>query len=99
MPANDEFQLLQAVAYGPVAISIGVGHNNTQFQDYEGGLYLGPCGSTTYHAMLLVGYVPSYYILKNSYGEDWGDDGCLYLPRGNTCAILTRGGSYPDMGL
>ena len=34
------------------------------------------------HAVLLVGYDKdeSYWICRNSWGEDWGDDGYFYLP-------------------
>ena len=33
------------------------------------------------HAMLLVGYTGNYYIVKNSWGADWGDQGYCYVPK------------------
>ncbi|KAM0850180.1 hypothetical protein ACQ4PT_053245 [Festuca glaucescens] len=36
---DDEYALLSAVTYGPVVVSMAVGENNTDFRDYEGGLY------------------------------------------------------------
>lgn len=33
------------------------------------------------HAMLVVGYTGNYYIVKNSWGVDWGDEGYCYIPK------------------
>jgi len=70
----DEYQLLSAVTVGPVVVSIAVGNNNTEFRDYEGGVYGKDkkCGLWNDHELLLVGYDSNTYILKNSYGDDWG---------------------------
>ncbi len=40
-----------------------------------------PSGDHGRHAMLCVGYVGNYYIIKNSWGEDWGDRGYCYVPK------------------
>ncbi|KAL6627598.1 hypothetical protein ACP70R_031324 [Stipagrostis hirtigluma subsp. patula] len=104
VPAYDEFQLLQAVTYGPVVVAIAVGEKNEAFHDYYGGLYQGACGTEIDHEMLLVGYGYDYYILRNSYGEDWGDKGYLLLRRDlygdnfkGTCGILMDGAVYPEI--
>ncbi|KAL6603107.1 hypothetical protein ACP70R_043468 [Stipagrostis hirtigluma subsp. patula] len=97
--------MLQALTYGPVAVSIAVGKGNLRFRHYDGHIYSGPCGEANDHAMLLVGYEADLYVLKNSYGEAWGNDGYMYLRRdhgnsaGGTCGILSEGGFYPEMGL
>ncbi|CAL4901623.1 unnamed protein product [Urochloa decumbens] len=100
----DEFDLLTAVGYGPVAVAISVGKQNNHFQYYEDGdgIYDGPCTRETRHSILLVGYTANSYILKNSYGEDWGYQGYMYLKRGpgngvGTCDILVVAGAYPKM--
>ena len=40
-----------------------------------------PSGRHGRHAMLMVGYTGNYYIVKNSWGEDWGDKGYCYIPK------------------
>jgi hypothetical protein len=41
----------------------------------------GPQGQHGWHAMLLVGYLGNYYIIKNSWGDNWGDKGYCYVPK------------------
>ena len=31
--------------------------------------------------MLCVGFTGNFYIIKNSWGTDWGDNGYCYMPR------------------
>lgn len=40
-----------------------------------------PSGQHGRHAMLLVGYTGNFFIIKNSWGTDWGDNGYCYVPR------------------
>jgi hypothetical protein len=40
-----------------------------------------PSGQHGRHAMLLVGYTGNFYIIKNSWGTDWGDNGYCYVPK------------------
>ena len=48
------------------------------------GLSEGRCD----HAILIVGYTPAFYIVRNSYGVSWGDEGYFYIRRGtNSCGI------------
>lgn len=66
----------------PVQISMATGD---AFQDIgrDGVMKVAeaPKGQHGYHAMLCVGYVGNYYIVKNSWGEDWGDQGYCYIPK------------------
>jgi Papain family cysteine protease len=40
-----------------------------------------PKGQHGCHAMLIVGYIGNFYIVKNSWGTAWGDKGYCYIPR------------------
>lgn len=86
VPPKNEIALAQQVEQQPVSARISVGD---WFQSYHGGLENPDCSSDTeYQDVLIVGYTPTYWIIKNSYGSSWGSSGYLYLVRGiNACGI------------
>merc|ERR1712178_429917 len=77
--------LMSAVSEQPVAISVQA---DMWWQFYQSGvLPTGTCSGDTNHAVLLVGYSPandsrysSYFIVRNSWGQTWGQDGYVYVP-------------------
>jgi len=64
---------------GPIAVAI----NANQMQFYSSGIDVCSSQAAVNHAVLLVGYGSSngqaYWILKNSWGEDWGQEGYYYI--------------------
>jgi Papain family cysteine protease len=42
-----------------------------------------PSPRREYHAMLCVGYIGNFFIIKNSWGRGWGDGGYAYVPKGS----------------
>ena len=96
LPAGDEKALAVAVAaHGPV--SVGIDSSHISFQFYNHGIYDEPKCSpdTLVHAVLVVGYGPGYWLVKNSWSAKWGMDGYIKMKRGgNQCGIATIA-SYP----
>ena len=94
--ANDEVELKDAVYnYGPTSVCFEVVDG---FSDYTSGVYTSTtCGNTQQdvnHAVLAVGYGTDsssgmdYWIVKNSWGDKWGDQGFFKIERGvNMCGI------------
>ena len=84
-----EDQLTHALMQSPVAV--GVDSAGSHYFHYSGGVFTSDaCNKEIDHAMLLVGYTPDYWILKNSYGADWGENGYMNLERNkNACGIDT----------
>lgn len=85
VPESNEEALLKAVANQPVSVAIDAGGRD--FQLYDGGIMMaGSCGTELNHAVLAVGYGTEhgvdYWIVKNSWGADWGEKGYIKLQRG-----------------
>jgi len=68
---------------GPVSVAIQA--NKLCFQMYKGGvLNNSKCGTKLDHGVLAVGYgtdatAGPYYIVKNSWGATWGEEGYIRL--------------------
>ena len=75
------------LSYGP--IPIGIDSSTHEFELYSSGVMKKHhCGNDIDHAVLVVGYTPDYWIIKNSWGIDWGENGYFRLERGkNACGI------------
>ena len=106
-PSGDEDALKAALAeVGPISIAIDA--SPFTFQLYKSGVFSSWfCSSnenSLNHGVLLVGYgsqktffgTKDYWLVKNSWGKLWGDQGYIKIQRNhkNMCGVATQT-SYP----
>jgi cathepsin L len=100
IPEGDETSLAaDLVSYGPIFVAVDA--SSQDFQLYNSGiLNTDECSNQPEdldHAIVVVGYGydntlgQSYWIIKNSWGTDWGENGYLLLAKdaGNMCGVAT----------
>lgn len=85
--SNDETVLKMAVSQQPVAVAIEA--DTRYFQFYSGGvLDSADCGTKLDHGVLVVGYGEEYgkkfWLVKNSWSSNWGEDGYVKIARSDT---------------
>ncbi|PON56386.1 Cysteine Protease [Parasponia andersonii] len=102
VPASNEEALLKAVSVQPVSVGIEASES---FKMYQTGVFSGDdCGRTLNHAVTIVGYGTTddgtkYWLVKNSWGKSWGENGYMKILRDvesteGVCGIATQA-SYP----
>ena len=85
---NNETILMNAVAQQPVSVAIQA--NLPSFQFYSKGIYNdSQCTDELDHGVLVVGYGEddnnvSYWLVKNSWGPNWGENGYIRILRNLT---------------
>ena len=89
---GSEQSLASGVAqYGVASAIIDASHFS--FQSYSSGIYYEKCCSTKNldHAVSVVGYGSNYWIIRNSFGKYWGENGYMRLARNrnNNCGIAS----------
>ncbi|XP_026407391.1 KDEL-tailed cysteine endopeptidase CEP1-like [Papaver somniferum] len=101
VPKNNGDALMKAVANQPVSVAIeAAGHD---FRFYKEGVFSGDCGTSVDHGATVVGFGETskglkYWIVKNSWGANWGENGYVRMQRNDEmkglCGINTLA-SYP----
>ena len=99
-------QLQAAVSLGPVSVAIEA--DTDVFQSYSSGIISSTaCGTSLDHGVLVVGFGTDstsgkdYWILKNSWGSDWGEKGFFRILKQSSsgpgiCGLQLQA-SYPTV--
>ncbi|XP_074293574.1 fruit bromelain-like [Silene latifolia] len=91
--------LMQALNVQPISVSID--SHAEGFKYYSGGVYDGGCGTDLNHAVTAIGYGrdnasgKDYWLIKNSWGNTWGENGFMRLLRDESVCPITLDCSYP----
>jgi C1A family cysteine protease len=102
VPPSSENDLLKAVSMQPVSVIIDA--SGQAFQHYSSGVFSSDCGTAQTHAVTVIGYGTTedgidYWLLKNSWGETWGENGYMKILRNvdapeGMCGLAMKA-SYP----
>jgi KDEL-tailed cysteine endopeptidase len=81
---NNQLALKSAVSKQPVSVAIEA--DTRYFQFYSGGILTSSsCGTDLDHGVLVVGYgvenSQKYWLVKNSWGTSWGENGYIRIAR------------------
>jgi cysteine peptidase B len=76
------YQQMSSSDGGPVSVCVDA----SSWQNYQGGV-LSTCGTSVDHCVQAVGYnnygeSGAYWIVRNSWGEDWGEQGYIWIEIG-----------------
>jgi cathepsin L len=95
--------LTKAIALvGPISVTIDA--SLPSFKSYSSGVYfMDSCGAAGFnHGVTVVGYGTDeetgldYYLVKNSWGSSWGENGYIRMARNkNNNCLIAAAASYP----
>ena len=83
LPQGNYTEILEIVNFKPIIVMVDA--SSFEFQHYSSGVFRHSTCDPTHlnHAMLLIGYDTTapepFYILKNSWGQEWGETGYMRL--------------------
>lgn len=73
--------------YGPISVGVYASHNGFWYAGASGAIECPASFSYIDHAVLLVGYNSTHWIIKNSWGTTWGQGGFGYIRKDNDCGL------------
>ena len=79
---------------------VGCGINAERIENYQGGIAKGRCFNDADHAVSVVGWGQdnttneAYWIVRNSWGEYWGENGYLRVSKGTSDSLCLESTCY-----
>ena len=90
LESDEDVMAAWLAEHGPLAIGVDA----FAFMSYQGGIITECEGEQLNHGVLLVGYNTSgsvpYWVIKNSWGTDWGEDGFVRVRKGTNECLITE---------
>jgi cysteine peptidase B len=91
LPQNEDQMATWMTTNGPISIGVDA----TSWQTYMGGIMTNCISSQVDHGVLAVGFDntnnPPYWIIKNSWAANWGEDGYIRVQKGTDQCLITSG--------
>lgn len=72
--------MIELLQDSPIAASVASG----SWSDYTSGVFECLPEDAIDHAILIVGYTEDYWIVKNQWSADWGENGYIRITRDRT---------------
>ncbi|CUG31439.1 cathepsin-L cysteine peptidase, putative, partial [Bodo saltans] len=89
LPKDEDAMGLWCGLKGPIAVGVDA----TSWQTYMGGIMTDCISSAVDHGVLIVGFDdtnnPPYWIIKNSWGPTWGEEGYIRVQKGTNQCLIT----------
>eukprot|EP01083_Nonionella_stella_P077101 210352_1 len=89
---SDVDNLKKGLAIGPVSVAVDA----SRFSLYTGGVFECTGSVRLNHGITAVGYNSEYWIVRNSWGTKWGEQGFMKIKMGDTCGIAKMA-CYPTV--
>lgn len=83
--------LMNGLVKGPVSVAVDA----SNFYSYKSGI-ITKCGNVPNSGSMVVGATDDYWLLKESFGTKFGENGYVRIAPGNTCAVCEMV-SYPQL--
>jgi C1A family cysteine protease len=69
-------------------VSAAIAANSDIMATYKSGIITSPdCGTSVDHAVVIVGYGKTFWIVRNSWGSGWGEYGYVRIGFGKDAGI------------
>jgi cysteine peptidase B len=98
LPQNEDQMATWMSTNGPISIGVDA----TSWQTYTSGIMTNCISSQVDHGVLAVGFdnanSPPYWIIKNSWGATWGEEGFIRVQKGTDQCLITSNACSSKVG-